>query len=76
MRLLAAASFVGIFFFALPFPAIILASALIGYVSTARGNPPSPQSDMGQQHEDGESLLGNGTPLTPCLRGSGRCGSA
>jgi chromate transporter len=39
MRLLAAASFVGIFFFAVPFPLIILAAALIGYVEAARGNP-------------------------------------
>src|SRR5580692_624173 len=37
MRLLAAAAFVGIFFFAIPFPLIILAAALIGYLGTASG---------------------------------------
>jgi chromate transporter len=35
---LAAAGFVGIFFFALPFPAIVIAAALIGFF-VARGNP-------------------------------------
>lgn len=61
MRFLAAASFVSIFFFALPFPAIILASALIGYVSTARGNLAFAAVGHGAAHEDGESLLGNET---------------
>src|SRR5947208_8067737 len=37
MRLLAAAAFVGIFFFAIPFPIIILGAALIGFVGTASG---------------------------------------
>lgn len=37
MRLLAAAAFVGIFFFAIPFPIIIVAAALIGFVGTASG---------------------------------------
>ena len=70
MRLLAAASFVGIFFFALPFPAIIIASALIGYVSTARGNPAFAAAGHGSAHEDGESLLGDETPAhaLPSLR--------
>ena len=63
MQLLAAASFVGIFFFALPFPAIILASALIGYVSAARGNPAFVSVGHGAAHEDGESVLGDGTPV-------------
>ena len=63
MQLLAAASFVGIFFFALPFPAIILASALIGYVSAARGNPAFVSVRHGAAHEDGESVLGDGTPV-------------
>jgi chromate transporter len=35
---LAAAGFVGIFFFALPFPAIVIGAALIGFF-VARGNP-------------------------------------
>jgi chromate transporter len=37
MRLLAAAAFVGIFFFAIPFPIIIVAAALIGFVGTSSG---------------------------------------
>jgi chromate transporter len=36
---LAAASFVLIFFFALPFPAIVLGAGLIGLVAAARGSP-------------------------------------
>ena len=35
MRLIAAAAFVGIFFLAIPFPIIILAAALIGFVGAA-----------------------------------------
>jgi chromate transporter len=62
MRHLAAASFVGIFFFALPFPLIILAAALIGYVEATRGNPAFAAVGHGATHEDGESLLGNETP--------------
>ena len=70
MRLLAAASFVGIFFFAAPFPLIILAAALIGYVEAARGNPAFAAVGHGATHEDGESLLGNETPAhaLPSLR--------
>src|SRR5215213_8309777 len=37
MRLLAAAAFVGIFFFNVPFPIIILTAALIGFVGTCSG---------------------------------------
>lgn len=62
MRFLAAASFVAIFFFAIPFPAIILAAALIGYIGAARGNPAFAAAGHGSTHEDGESLLGNETP--------------
>lgn len=62
MRHLAAASFVGIFFFALRFPLIILAAALIGYVEATRGNPAFAAVGHGATHEDGESLLGNETP--------------
>ncbi|MBG0801044.1 chromate efflux transporter [Methylocystis sp. H4A] len=70
MRLLAAASFVGIFFFAAPFPLIILAAALIGYVEATRGNPAFAAVGHGATHEDGESLLGNETPshALPSLR--------
>lgn len=62
MRLLAAASFVAIFFFAAPFPAIILAAGVIGYVGAARGTPAFAAVGHGAAHEDGESLLGNETP--------------
>src|SRR4051812_13548030 len=37
LRLLAAAAFVGIFFFAIPFPVIVLGAALIGFIGTASG---------------------------------------
>jgi chromate transporter len=62
MRLLAAASFVGIFFFAAPFPLIILAAALIGYAEAARGNPDFVAAGHGFSHADSESLLGHVTP--------------
>lgn len=62
MRLLAAASFVGIFFFAVPFPLIILAAAFIGYVEAARGNAAFVAAGHGSSHADGESLLSHVTP--------------
>lgn len=37
MRILAGVAFIGIFFFAIPFPIIILAAALIGFIGTASG---------------------------------------
>src|SRR5438132_7030187 len=37
LRLLAAAAFIGIFFFDIPFPLIVLSAALIGFVGTASG---------------------------------------
>ncbi len=62
MRGLAAASFVAIFFFAAPFPIIILSAALIGYIGATRGNAAFAAVGHGPAHEDGESLLGNETP--------------
>lgn len=62
MRLLAAASCVGIFFFAVPFPAIILAAAFIGYVEAARGNPAFLAAGHGSSHAYSEGLLGQVTP--------------
>lgn len=38
MRVLAAAAFVLIFFFGIPFPVIVLGAGLIGYVATRRGS--------------------------------------
>lgn len=62
MRVLAVASFAAIFFFAVPFPAIILAAALIGYFGAGSGKPAFAAVGHGAAHEDGESLLGNDTP--------------
>ncbi|GLI95240.1 chromate efflux transporter [Methylocystis echinoides] len=62
MRTLAAASFVAIFFFAVPFPIIILAAALLGYFGAARGHAAFAAVGHGAAHEDGESLLGNEMP--------------
>ncbi|MGJ0507688.1 MAG: chromate efflux transporter [Methylocystis sp.] len=62
MRFLAAMSFVAIFFFAVPFPIIILAAALIGFIGASRGDPAFAAVGHGAAHEDGESLLGNETP--------------
>jgi chromate transporter len=67
MRALAAAAFVGIFFLALPFPLIILAAALIGFVGAASGAEVF-RTDSGhgkgdpQQSGVAESLLGDELP--------------
>jgi chromate transporter len=67
MRGLAAAAFVGIFFLALPFPLIILAAALIGFVGAASGaevfKTGSGHGKGGpKQHGAAESLLGDDLP--------------
>ncbi|WP_281806462.1 chromate efflux transporter [Methylocystis echinoides] len=62
MRGLAAVSFIAIFFFAVPFPLIILAAALLGYIGAAYGSTAFAAVGHGDAHEDGESLLGNETP--------------
>jgi len=65
MRALAAAAFVAIFFFAVPFPAIVLAAALIGYFGGRAG---SAAFAGGGDHGGGaaggeaESLLGDHVP--------------
>ena len=67
MRAVAAAAFVGIFFLALPFPLIILAAALIGFVGAASGAEVF-KTDGGhgkgdsKQHSAAESLLGDELP--------------
>ena len=66
MRLLAAAAFVGIFFLAIPFPIIIVAAALIGFVGTASGAEVF-KSDGGHgkgkaQDSEDKSLLGEELP--------------
>ena len=62
MRVLAGLSFVGIFFFDVPFPVIIFAAALIGYVGASRGNPAFVAAGHGSSQEDEDSLLGNDMP--------------
>jgi chromate transporter len=66
MRLLAAAAFVGILFFAIPFPIIIVAAALIGFVGTASGAEVF-KSDGGHgkgkvKDSEDKSLLGDELP--------------
>src|ERR1700675_399459 len=65
MRLLAAGAFVGIFFFAIPFPLIILAAGLIGFVGTASGAEGF-KSDgghgKGAGKDEDKSLLGDELP--------------
>lgn len=70
MRGVAAASFVAIFFFAVPFPLIILTAALFGYVGASGGHAAFATVGHGAAHEDGESLLGNEPPAhaTPSVR--------
>src|SRR6516162_2196142 len=65
-RVLAAAAFVGIFFLAIPFPIIIVAAALIGFVGTASGAEVF-KSDGGHgkgkaQDSEDKSLLGEELP--------------
>ncbi|MGE3156137.1 MAG: chromate efflux transporter [Xanthobacteraceae bacterium] len=67
MVALAAAAFVGIFFFAIPFPLIILTAALIGFVGARQGLPAF-QGGAGhgngkdQRGADDDSLLGDAVP--------------
>ncbi len=64
-RVLAAAAFIGIFLFAIPFPLIILAAALIGFVGTASGfeafKSDGGHGKAGTQGDD-KSLLGDELP--------------
>src|SRR6516225_6428302 len=68
MRLLAAAAFVGIFFLAIPFPIIIVAAALIGFVGTASGAEVFKSDGDGghgkgkAQDSEDKSLLGDELP--------------
>src|SRR5688572_4524245 len=78
---LAAAAFVAIFFFAVPFPVIVLAAALIGYAggraglaAFAGGGGHKPAG--GAPVEDAETALGEEVPdhVRPGWRRSGRIG--
>ena len=62
MQGMAAAAFVAIFFFAVPFPIIIIAAALIGYVGARLGNPAFVASGHGKAGQDSGSLLGSDVP--------------
>jgi chromate transporter len=67
MVMLAAAAFVAIFFFDVPFPLIILAAGLIGFVGGRAGLPAfiaggGHQTIGGTAVADAESLLGEATP--------------
>ena len=66
MRLLAAAAFIGIFFFNIPFPIIIFGAALVGLLGTSSG---APAFQVQTSHGDGkkadavvDSLLGDELP--------------
>src|SRR5262249_32676765 len=62
---LAAAAFVGIFFFHVPFPIIIIAAALIGFAGATSGAGAFQLKSghgNGKQVTDGESLLGDELP--------------
>jgi chromate transporter len=63
-RLLAAAAFVGIFFFAVPFPIIVLCAALIGFVAASTGSDAFKACSRHEAsgHGDEKSLLGDELP--------------
>ncbi len=66
MRLLAAAAFVAIFFYGVPFPVIVVAAGVIGYAATRFGSTAFQGGGhgvgKGPALGDAESLLGEATP--------------
>lgn len=63
MIVLAAASFVAIFFFRVPFPLLIVAAALIGYGGAKAGLPAFQATrDLPREHEEANDLLGQELP--------------
>jgi chromate transporter len=66
MRLLAAAAFIAIFFYGVPFPLIVVAAGLIGYAATRFGSTAFQAGGHGAGNRpalgDAESLLGEATP--------------
>ena len=62
MRVLAALAFVAIFFFAAPFPLIILVAGIVGFIGGRRGDPAFKASGHGSAQQDAESLLGSDLP--------------
>ncbi|MFZ5781929.1 MAG: chromate efflux transporter [Pseudomonadota bacterium] len=67
MRAIAVAAFVAIFFYGVPFPAIIVAAGLVGYAGARFGWGPflrtAAHGSRGPSLSDAESLLGEATPL-------------
>jgi chromate transporter len=65
LRVLAAAAFVGIFFFGLPFPLIVFGAALIGFLGSASGSEAFKSTGGhgdGHTKAEHESLLGDELP--------------
>ncbi len=63
MLALAAIAFVAIFFFAVPFPIIIIAAGIIGYVGAKSGRPEFAGSEHGGvKNADADSALGDEMP--------------
>ncbi|MBR0817500.1 chromate efflux transporter [Bradyrhizobium liaoningense] len=64
MIALAAIAFVAIFFFAVPFPVIIIAAGVIGYVGARQGRPEFAPSGHGQDDSSAviDSMLGEAVP--------------
>jgi chromate transporter len=64
MRLLAAAAFIALFLFAVPFPVVVLGAGLVGYLGTVSGHPAFSVSVAhgGKGNGDADSLLGETLP--------------
>ena len=63
MLALAAIAFVAIFFFAVPFPIIIIAAGIIGYLGARSGRPEFAGSEHGaRKNTDADSALGDEIP--------------
>lgn len=62
MRAMAAMAFVAIFFFAVPFPIIIIVAGAIGYAGAIMGNPAFVAAGHGKAGQDSDSLLGSDLP--------------
>jgi chromate transporter len=65
LRGLAAAAFIAIFFFAVPFPVIIIAAGVIGFIGAGAGQPAFLGANAHGKRKEGpddESLLGDAIP--------------
>ncbi|HYE28567.1 MAG TPA: chromate efflux transporter [Allosphingosinicella sp.] len=72
LGIIAAAAFAAIFFFAVPFPLIVLGAAAIGYAGGRAGGTAFSGGPAHGAGEEGETLLGDGIPAhaRPSLRWS------